>query len=266
LATVTIPQLNRMKSEGHKIVVMTAYDFEMARIVDRAGVEMILVGDSGGRYALGYESFNPVTLDEMILLTRSVSRGAKNAMVVGDLPFMSYQVSVEDALRSAGRMMKEANADAVKLEGGEDFAPAVRALVKAGIPVMAHMGITPMMAIGSGGYLNQDVKPIEDQIRRDALALQDAGAFSVVFTRVPPPLATALTKELRIPTLAGGGAGDDCDGQVCVMHGVFGLTVDELETPKAIYGPLVKPILETAEAFVADVRAGRPVRSRRDNA
>src|SRR5579862_6666998 len=265
MTQVTIPELNRMKRDGQKIVVMTAYDFEMARIIDRAGVEMILVGDSGGRYSLGYDSFNPVTLDEMILLTRSVSRGSAHALVVGDLPFMTYQVSVEDAVRSAGRMIKESGADAIKLEGGEDFAPAVRAIVKAGIPVMAHMGITPMMAIGQGGYLSQDVKPVEDQIRRDALALQDAGAFSIVFTRVPPPLAASLTRELRIPTLAGGGAGDDCDGQVCVMHGVFGLTVEELDNPRSNYGPLAKPVFDSAAQFIADVRAGKPVRSRRDS-
>jgi 3-methyl-2-oxobutanoate hydroxymethyltransferase len=253
-----------MKTESQKIVVMTAYDFEMARIVDRSGVEMILVGDSGGRYALGYDSFNPVTLEEMILLTRSVRRGAKHSLVVGDLPFMSYQVSVEDAVRSAGRMLKESDCDAVKLEGGEDYAPHVRAIVRAGIPVMAHMGITPMMSIGLGGYLNQQVTVVDDQLRRDALALQDAGAFSVVLTRVAPALAASLTKELRIPTLAGGGAGDDCDGQVCVMHGVFGLTVEELDEPKAMYGPLARPIFDTAQQFIADVRAGKPVRSRRD--
>ncbi|HLY64026.1 MAG TPA: 3-methyl-2-oxobutanoate hydroxymethyltransferase [Chloroflexota bacterium] len=265
MAQVTIPELNRMKRDGQKIVVMTAYDFELARIVDRAAPEMILVGDSGGRYSLGYDDFNPVTLDEMILLTRSVSRGAKHAMVVGDLPFMTYQVTVEDAVRNAGRMMKESGADAIKLEGGEDYAPAVRAIVRAGIPVMAHMGITPMMAIGQGGYLSQDVNPLEEQIRRDALALQDAGAFSVVFTRVPPALASSLTKELQIPTLAGGGSGDDCDGQVCVMHNVFGLTVEELDQTKSIYGPLAKPIFDTAQTFISDVRAGKPVRSRRDS-
>lgn len=265
MARVSIPELSRMKHDGQKIVVMTAYDFEMARIIDRAGVEMILVGDSGGRYSLGYESFNPVTLDEMILLTRSASRGSKHAMVIGDLPFMTYQVTVEDAVRSAGRMMKEADADGIKLEGGEDFAPAVRAIVRAGIPVMAHMGITPMMAIGQGGYLSKDVKPVDEQIRRDALALQDAGAFSIVFTRVPPALAASLTKELSIPTLAGGGSGDDCDGQVCVMHNVFGLTVEELDNPRSNYGPLAKPVFETAQAFIADVRAGKPVRSRRDS-
>jgi len=253
-----------MKTESQKIVVMTAYDYEMARIVDRSGVEMILVGDSGGRYALGYDSFNPVTLEEMILLTRSVRRGAKHSLVVGDLPFMSYQVSVEDAVRSAGRMLKESDCDAVKLEGGEDYAPHVRAIVRAGIPVMAHMGITPMMSIGLGGYLNQQVTAVDDQLRRDALALQDAGAFSVVLTRVAPALAASLTKKLRIPTLAGGGAGDDCDGQVCVMHGVFGLTVEELDEPKAMYGPLARPIFDTAQQFIADVRAGKPVRSRRD--
>jgi 3-methyl-2-oxobutanoate hydroxymethyltransferase len=265
MARITIPDLNRMKHDGQKIVVMTAYDFEMARIIDRAGVEMILVGDSGGRYALGYDSFNPVTLDEMILLTRSASRGSCRAMVIGDLPFMTYQVSVEDAVRNAGRMMKESGADGVKLEGGEDFAPHVRAITRAGIPVMAHMGITPMMAIGQGGYLNQDVKPVDEQLRRDALALQEAGAFSIVFTRVPPALAASLTKELRIPTLAGGGAGDDCDGQVCVMHGAFGLTVEELDNPRSNYGPLAKPVFDTATQFIADVRAGKPVRSRRDS-
>jgi 3-methyl-2-oxobutanoate hydroxymethyltransferase len=266
VARVTIPELNRLKNEGKKIVVMTSYDYEMARIVDRAGPEMILVGDSGGRYALGYDSFNPITVDEMILLTRSVARGTTHAMVVGDLPFMSYQVTVEDAVRNAGRMLKESGADAVKLEGGQDYAPAVRAIVRAGIPVMAHMGITPMMAIGSGGYLNQEVRPVEEQLRRDALALQEAGAFSVVFTRVPPALATALTKELSIPTLAGGGAGDGCDGQVCVMHTTFGLTVEQLDDPRSIYGPLARPIFDTAQAYIADVRAGRPVRSRCDNA
>lgn len=262
---ISIPELNRMKHDGQKIVVMTAYDFEMARIIDRAGVEMILVGDSGGRYSLGYESFNPVTLEEMILLTRSASRGSKHAMVIGDLPFMTYQVTVEDAVRSAGRMMKEAGADGIKLEGGEDFAPAVRAIVRAGIPVMAHMGITPMMAIGQGGYLSQDVKPVDEQIRRDALGLQEAGAFSIVFTRVPPALAASLTQELSIPTLAGGGSGDDCDGQVCVVHNVFGLTVEELDNPRSNYGPLARPVFDTAQAFIADVRAGKPVRSRRDS-
>jgi len=260
---VNIPQLNRMKADRQKMVCMTAYDFETARLVDKAGAEMILVGDSGARFALGYEDANEVTLDEMILMTRSVRRGAQHAMVVGDLPFMSYQVNVEDAVRAAGRMVKEANADAVKLEGGEDYAPTVKAIVRAGIPVMAHMGLTPMMAIGSGGYLNQELAPVEDQIRRDALTLQEAGAFSVVLTRVPPALATALTHELRIPTLAGGGAGDDCDGQVCVMHGVFGMTVDHLEKG-SLYGPLAKPFLDTAGAFIADVRAGKPVRSRRN--
>jgi 3-methyl-2-oxobutanoate hydroxymethyltransferase len=263
VARVTIPDLNRLKREGQKIVVMTAYDYEMARIIDRAGVESILVGDSGGRHCLGYESFNPVTLEEMILMTRSVCRGAKNAMVVGDLPFMTYQVTVEDAVRAAGKMMKETDCDAVKLEGGEDYAPHVRAIVKAGIPVMAHMGITPMMAVGQGDYRDMDAGPLEDQIRRDAFALQDAGAYSVVLTRVPPPLAMALTKELAIPTLAGGGAGDDCDGQVCVMHGVFGLRVEELDNPKSLYGPLAKPIFDTAQAFINDVKAGKPVRSRR---
>jgi 3-methyl-2-oxobutanoate hydroxymethyltransferase len=262
---ITIPQIQRMKDEGKKLVVMTAYDYELARIVDHAGPEMILVGDSGGRHCLGYEDFASVTMEDMILMTRSARRGAKRALVIGDMPFMSYQVSVEDAVRNAGRLMKEALADAVKLEGGEDFAPHVRAIVKAGIPVMAHMGLTPQTAMAVGGYLNQDAGPMEEQIRRDAFALQEAGAFSIVFTRVPPPIAAALTKELRVPTLGGGGSGDDCDGQVCVMHGVFGLTVDHLDA-QSNYGPLARPVFEAASAFIADVRAGKPVRSRREQA
>jgi 3-methyl-2-oxobutanoate hydroxymethyltransferase len=262
---VTVADVQQMKRDGRKIVVMTAYDYEMARIVDRAGPEMILVGDSGGRYALGYDEFAPVTMDEMVLLTRSARRGAQRALVVGDLPFMSYQVSVEDAVRNAGRLVKEAGADAVKLEGGEDFAPMVRAIVRAGIPVMAHMGLTPQTALAYGGYQSGAGVPVDAQLRRDALALQDAGAFSVVFTRVPPALAEALTRELAIPTLAGGGAGDACDGQVCVLHNVFGLTVEALARPATAYGPLARPVFEAAQAFIADVRAGKPVRSQRES-
>lgn len=259
---ITIPQIQRMKADGKKLVVMTAYDYELARIIDRAGPEMILVGDSGGRYCLGYDNFAAVTMEDMILMTRSVRRGTRRALVVGDLPFMSYQVSIEDAVRNAGRLVKEGGADAVKLEGGEAFAPHVHAIVRAGIPVMAHMGLTPQTAIGLGDYLAA-AGPVEERVRRDAFALQEAGAFSIVFTRVPPPLAAALTKELRVPTLSGGGSGDDCDGQVCVMHGVFGLTVDHLDMEMP-YGPLARPVFEAAAAFIADVRAGKPVRSRRE--
>lgn len=262
--TLTIPQIQAMKAGGQKIVVMTAYDYETARVVDRAGVEMILVGDSGGRYALGHAEFTDVTMDEMLLLTRSARRGAGRAIVVGDMPFMSYQVSIEEAVRNAGRFVKEAGAHAVKLEGGAEFAPVVQAIVRAGIPVMGHMGLTPQVSMGLGGYLNPDATPPEEQIRQDAFALQAAGVFSIIFTRVPPALAGALTRELRVPTLAGGGAGDDCDGQVCVIHNVFGLTADNLDGSRSAYGPLAQTLFDTATAFVGDVRAGRPVRSQRE--
>lgn len=261
---ITIPEIQRMKAEGKKITTFTSYDFETARIMDRAGAEMILVGDSGGKYLLGHEEFNYMTMEEEILLTRSVRRGTKHALVVGDMPFMSYQLSIEEAVRNAGRLVKEAGADVIKLEGGEEFAPHIQAVVKAGIPVMGHMGFSPQTAMALGGYLSADAVASEEQFRKDALALQAAGAFCIVFTRVPPPIAATLTRELRVPTLAGGGSGDDCDGQVCVIHNVFGMTVEELDSPKSAYGGLARPLFEAATSFMADVRAGKPVRSKRE--
>lgn len=262
MGRVTIPEIQSMKRTGQKIVVMTAYDYESARIVDRAGAEMILVGDSGARYLLGIPELT-VTMEEMLLLTRSARRGSEHALVIGDMPFMSYQVNVDEAVRNAGRFLKESGADAVKLEGGEEFAPVVRAIVQAGIPVMGHMGLTPQTAIGVGGYLKA-AGPADEKVRRDARALQEAGAFSVVLTRVPPELAATLTSELTVPTLAGGGSGDACDGQVCVMHSVFGMTADDLDDTGKAYGPLAKALHDTAQRFIADVRSGKPVRSQRE--
>jgi 3-methyl-2-oxobutanoate hydroxymethyltransferase len=260
---ITIADVQQMKRDGQKIITMTAYDYELARIVERAGAEIILVGDSGARHALGCDDMS-VTVDEMLLLTRSVARAAKQALVIGDMPFMSYQVSHEEAIRNAGRFLKEAGAGGVKIEGGEDFAPMIRAVVQAGIPVMGHMGLTPQTALAFGGnYRSESATVADDQVRRDAFALQEAGVFSIVLTRVPPKLAEELTKELRVPTLAGGGAGDACDGPVCVMHGVLGLRVEELDTPRAEYGPLAVPIYEAAKKFCDDVRAGKAVRGSR---
>ena len=241
---------------------MTAYDYTIARILERAGADILLVGDSGGRYALGAEDDIEATVDEMVLLTRSVSRGAQRSLVVGDMPFMSYQVGAEHAVANAGRYLKEARADAVKLEGGETFAPTVRAIVRAGIPVMGHMGLTPQTALAFGGDFRSGSAAVDvEQIRRDAYALVEAGVFALVFTRVPPDLAAALTKELPVVTLAGGGAGDDCDGQVAVIHNVLGLRAEELDTPRATYGPVAVPIFEAARRFCDDVRAGKPVRT-----
>jgi 3-methyl-2-oxobutanoate hydroxymethyltransferase len=264
MARVTIPDLQRMKREKKKIVIMTAYDFQMARIIDRAGVDMILVGDSGGGYLLGHEDNNSVTMDEMILMTRSVSRGADRALVIGDMPFMSYQVSTERALCNAGRLIQEGGAQAVKIEVGAEYAPTVEAIVKAGIPVMAHMGLTPQGTIGVGGFRSDELQIVEEQVWRDARALVAAGAFSLLLTRVPPDLAKRITDEVSVPTIAGFGSGDDCDGQIGVTHGVVGFTAEELDRPRAAYGPVARSLFEAVQRFTEDVRAGGPVRSLRD--
>lgn len=261
MARTTIADILQLKRDGKKVVTMTAYDYELARIIERAGADILLVGDSGGKYALGIDDIE-ATMDEMLLLTRSVGRAAKRALVVGDMPFMSYQIDTRQAVANAGRFLKEARADAVKLEGGEAFAPTVKAIVDAGVPVMGHMGLTPQTALSFGGNFHSKAANVtHDQIRRDAHALVDAGAFALVFTRVPPELAAALTAELPVPTLAGGGSGDGCDGQVCVVHNVLGLRVEELDNPRSAYGPLAVAVHDAAKRFCDDVRAGRPVRS-----
>ena len=262
MARMTIPDLQKMKQERRKIVVMTAYDFQMARIIDRAGVNVILVGDSGGRHLLGHEDDNSVTMDEMVLMTRAVSRGTKRALVVGDMPFMSYQASKEEAIRNAGRLIQEGGAQAVKLEVGADYAPTVEAIVRAGIPVMAHMGLTPMTTIGAGGFRSAGLGISEEQVWRDARALQAAGAFCLLLTRVPPELAKRVTDEVAIPTISGFGSGDDCDGTIGVTHGTLGFSVDDLDQPGAPYGPVAVPFFEAAQKFAEDVRAGKRVRSR----
>jgi 3-methyl-2-oxobutanoate hydroxymethyltransferase len=200
-------------------------------------------------------------MDEMVLMARCVSRGAKQALVVADMPFMSYQVSREDALRNAGRLIQEAGAQAVKLEVGADYAPTVDAVVKAGMPVMAHMGRTPMTTIGSD-YRSGSAD--EAQVLRDAEALEAAGAFSLLLTGIAPELADRITKRAKVPTIAGFGAGDRCDGQIGVTHGVVGFTLEELDRPRAAYGPVAVSLYEAVEQFSADVRAGKPVRSRQD--
>ena len=258
---VTVVDIQRMKQEKQKIVTMTAYDFQMARIIDKAGVDIILIGDSGGRYLLGHEDNNSVTMDEMVLMARCVSRGVKRALVVADMPFMSYQVSREHALRNAGRLIQEAGAQAVKLEVGVAYAPTVETVVGAGIPVMAHMGRTPMTTIGSdyrSGLAD------EAQVIRDAEALEAAGAFALLLTGISAELAERITEKAKIPTIAGFGAGDRCDGQIGVTHSVVGFTLEELERPRAAYGPVAASLFEAAERFTADVRAGKPVRSRQD--
>jgi 3-methyl-2-oxobutanoate hydroxymethyltransferase len=262
MARITIPEMQRMKHEKKKIVVMTAYDYQMARLIDRAEVDMILVGDSGGRNLLGHEDNNSVTMDEMVLMTRAVSRGTQRALVIGDMPFMSYQISQELAVRNAGRLIQEAGAQAVKLEVGADHAPTVAAVVKAGIPVMGHMGLTPMTTIGSGGIQSDRIQVAEEQVWEDARALVAAGVFSLLLTRVPPALAKRITEEVRVPTISGFGSGDDCDGNIGVTHGTVGFTVEQLDRPSAAYGPAAAPFFEAVKKFCEDVRSGKPVRGR----
>ncbi|MDE2181297.1 MAG: 3-methyl-2-oxobutanoate hydroxymethyltransferase [candidate division NC10 bacterium] len=221
--TVRTVTLQQMKREGRKITVLTAYDYPMALLVDRAGIDLILVGDSGGMTVLGYETTIPVTMDEMLMMTKAVTRAVKRAMVVADMPFMSYEAEPADAIRNAGRFIKEGLAHAVKVERGWPSLPCVRAIVDAGIPVMGHVGLTPQTAVLQEGLKVQG-KGLDAarRILEDALALEKAGVFAIVLEAIPGALARVITNRLMVPTI-GIGAGPDCDGQVLVLHDLLGL-------------------------------------------
>ena len=264
MARVTIPDLQRMKRDKQKIVMMTVYDFQMARIIDRAGVDIILVGDSGGHNLLGHEDANSVTMDEMVLMARSVSRGTTRAMVVADMPFMSYQVTQQEAVRNAGRLIQEGGAQVVKLEVGAEYASTVEAIVKAGIPVMGHMGVTPMGTIGSGGFRSEAVHVSEEKVWKDARAIVSAGAFSLFLSRVPRDLAGRITQELSILTIAGSGAADVCDGRFGFTHAVVGFSVEALDRPQAAYQPVAASLYEAVRRFNEEARADRPAPSQRN--
>ena len=220
---VMIGDFGAKKREGRKITMLTAYDYPMARLVDEAGIDVILVGDSLGMVVLGYESTVPVTMDEMIHHSKAVRRGTKYAFLVGDMPFMSYQVSKEEAVRNAGRFMKEAGCDAVKLEGGDEVLDVTRAIVDAGIPVLGHLGLTPQTISKLGGYKIQgkDAKAAK-RILEQAFKLKDAGCFAIVLECVPDKVAKLITEKLMVPTI-GIGAGPYCDGQVLVTNDMVGL-------------------------------------------
>jgi len=223
MSKLSIPEILGRKGKGPKLTMLTAYDYPTARIVDQAGIDLILVGDSLGMVCLGYRDTVPVTMEEMVHHTAAVARGVERAVVVGDLPFLSYQVSAEDAVRNAGRLFKEARADCVKLEGGRSQADKVAAIVRAGIPVMGHIGLTPQTATQLGGFKVQGKDPAAAQaLIDDARALQDAGAFALVIECVPTSLGTRITEAVSIPTI-GIGAGPHCDGQVLVLHDLVGL-------------------------------------------
>ena len=252
---VTTTALRAMKAARRPIVMITAYDTPSARIVDEAGIDVILVGDSLGMTVLGFDSTLPVTLDDMVRHSAAVTRGATRALVVADMPFMSYQVSAADALRSAGRLVAEGGAAAVKVEGGAHIAPTVERLVKAGIPVMGHVGLTPQSVHQLGGYRVQ-AKDAEAAVALvdDCLALQEAGAFAIVLECIPAELAALVSAELAVPTI-GIGAGDGCDGQVQVFHDILGLGGEFLPRHARRYidaGPL---LCEAVSAYADDVRA-----------
>ena len=236
--------------------MVTAYDYTAARIADAAGIPIILVGDSLGMVVLGYESTVPVTMDDMVRHGRMVSRGASQALVVVDLPFMSYQVDAAEALRNAGRLMQEGGAHTVKMEGGVSIASTVRRIVDAGVPVMGHIGLTPQSVNALGGYRVQGrTKAAARRVLDDALALQDAGAYSVVLECVPAPLARAITERLTIPTI-GIGAGPHCDGQVQVFHDMLGLFPDFVPKHARRYAELGSDIATAFERYAEDVRNG----------
>jgi 3-methyl-2-oxobutanoate hydroxymethyltransferase len=252
-----LPELGAMKRDGRKIVMVTAYDAPGARFAEDAGVDVVLVGDTAAMVVLGHEGTTvPVTMDEMLFLTRTVARAARRPVVVGDMPFGSYQVSDEDAVRNAIRFFKEAGADAVKLEGAGPSLSRVRAIVAAGIPVMGHVGLTPQSATMLGGFKTQGRTADKAlQLVADARELEAAGCFAVVLEAVPAPVAARITEVLTVPTI-GIGAGASCDGQVLVYHDLLGLTEGHLPRFVKRYANLSREIRDALDAYAADVRAG----------
>jgi 3-methyl-2-oxobutanoate hydroxymethyltransferase len=250
--TVSIHDLRAWKNEGKRWAMLTAYDFPTAQILDEAGIPVLLVGDSVGRNVLGYQNELPVTMDEMLHHTRAVTRGVERAMVVGDMPFMSFQASVEDGVRNAGRLIKEGGAHAVKLEGAQF--DLVHRLVDIGIPVMAHIGLTPQSVYGLGGYKVQGRGEAAAKVLDQAHSLEKAGAFSIVLEAMPAELGAEITKELEIPTI-GIGAGASTDAQVLVINDLLGLNE---KVPKFAekYADLQATIADAVGAFVEDVRSG----------
>ncbi len=256
LNKITTSVIRDMKRKGEKITMLTAYDHSMAAVLDEVGVDILLVGDSLGMVVLGYDSTLPVTMEDMLCHTKAVTRAVKRALVIGDMPFMSYQISVEEAVRNAGRFMQEAGAHGVKLEGGREVAEVTRRIASSGIPVMAHLGLTPQSVHQFGGYKVQGKEDAAAQrIIEDAKILEEAGAFSVVLECVPAKLAERITQSIGIPTIGIGG-GIHCDGQVLVIHDMLGMF--EKFTPKFVkkYANLNSQIKEAVKQYVEEVRTG----------
>jgi 3-methyl-2-oxobutanoate hydroxymethyltransferase len=251
----TIPDILKMKQNGQRITVLTSYDFPFTRLIDGGGVDVILVGDSVGVVVAGHDTTLPVTMEEMLYHVRAVKRADPKALVVADMPFMSYQTGIEDACRNCGRMIKEGGAEAVKVEGGSNMAHVIRAVSSIDIPVMAHIGLTPQSVHRMGGYKVQGRNDQAERIMDDAFAVQHAGAFAVVLEGIPATLAAEISSELTIPTI-GIGAGPACDGQVLVIHDILGLC--EKYSPKFVkrYADLAPLISAAVTQYVAEVRSG----------
>ncbi|MCC7105712.1 MAG: 3-methyl-2-oxobutanoate hydroxymethyltransferase [Chloroflexi bacterium] len=253
---VTIKQVQEMKERGERFAMLTAYDYPMAKLLDEAGVPLLLVGDSMGVVVLGYPTTLNVSMEDIIRSTQAVVRGSQRALVVADLPFMSYQVSADEAVRNAGRLLTEGGAQAVKLEGGVNMTATARRIVECGIPLMGHVGLTPQSVNQFGGYKVQGkTLNAAARILADAVAMEEAGAFSIVLEGVPAPLAERITRRLGIPTI-GIGAGPHCDGQVQVLQDMLGLFTDFIPRHARRYAQLGPIVLEAARQYAADVASG----------
>ena len=256
MSSFTVNDFLKKKKDGKKITMLTAYDYPFAQIVDEAGIDAILVGDSLGMVVQGLDNTLPVTMDEMIYHTKMVARAVKNAMVIGDMPFMSYQAGIEDAVRNAGRFLKEAGAAAVKMEGGAEVAEHIRVMSKSDIPVMAHIGLTPQSIHRMGGYKVQGkTDEAAQKLIEEARIVEDAGAFSLILEAIPMDLARKITEELSIPTIGIGG-GPYCDGQVLVLHDVIGLF--ERFVPKFVkqYANIKEDALNAIKTYREEIEKG----------
>jgi len=252
----TINQIKNMKQKGEKIVMLTAYDYSTAKIVDEAGIPIILVGDSLGMVMLGYESTIPVTIEECLHHTKAVVRGTKKALIVGDMPFMTYHASVDEALRNAARFIQEAGAQAIKLEGGVTVAEKVKRIVECGIPVMGHLGLTPQSILQFGGYKIQGrTSEAAAKMLKDAQALEEAGVFGIVLETVPTPLAALITQKISIPTI-GIGAGIGCDGQIQIINDILGSYTDFVPKHAKQYTKLADIMSSAITEYYNEVKAG----------
>ncbi len=255
-AKITTQTVVDMKHNGTKISMLTAYDYTMARIIDTAGIDVILIGDSASNVMAGYDTTVPMTLEHMIYHASCVVRGVDRALVVADLPFMSYQVTAKEALINAGRMMKEAGVHSVKLEGGKPIADTVKRIVDAGIPVMGHLGLTPQSIYKFGTYKVRATQEEEaDTLLEDAKRLEEAGCYSIVLEKIPAKLAQKVTEEVSIPTI-GIGAGPHCDGQVLVVHDMLGLNKEFNPRFLRRYADLHTTMTEAVQAYIQDIKTG----------